>query len=96
MRLKFCQKYVVSGKVELIFYQNPFVSDSGDVWLTLCQNVFAVVVVYDYYEWPVWLVFYQSYFVTTDARMSFVQNNFFVSGDFSAAFCQNVFVGDCA
>ena len=33
VRLKFCQKYVVviSGKVELIFYQNPFVSDSGGV-----------------------------------------------------------------
>ena len=98
VRLKFCQKYVVvvSGKVELIFYQNLSL-----VIVVVCDwpyvKTFSLLslVVYDYYEWPVWLVFYQNYFVTTGARMTFVQNIFFVIGDFSAAFCQNVFVGDC-
>ena len=67
VRLKFCQKYVVvvSGKVELIFYQNLSL-----VIVVVCDwpyvKTFSLLslVVYDYYEWPVWLVFYQNYFIT--------------------------------
>ena len=95
VRLKFCQKYVVvvSGKVELIFYQNPFVSDSGGVWLTLCQKVSAVVVS------GLWLLcgWFSIKIISLLLLREWLSFKiiFFVSGDFSAAFCQNVFVGDC-
>ena len=81
VRLKFCQKYVVvvSGKVELIFYQNlSLVIVVVCDWLYVKKFPLLSLVVYDYCEWPVWLFFYQNYIVTTGARMTFVQNNFFL------------------